>query len=97
MFVRTITIALALFTSTAAAAQEATIRYRPFELASAEGRQAVANRVHAAVRQACRTGNWASTQYRCRKALSTEMLLKIGNTDVAARYNGRPVQLASRG
>lgn len=96
MFVRSLTIALALFTSTAAAAQEATIRYRSYELASAEGRQAVADRLQTSVRRACRDTILRSTQKRCRAVLSTQMLGKIGNADVTARYNGDGVRLASR-
>lgn len=96
MLIRSTLFAAAVMASGIASAQEATIRYRAYELASVGGRQAVADRVHKAVHRACRNGVWFSTEHRCRKSLSSDMLQKIGNADVAARYSGQPVQLASR-
>jgi UrcA family protein len=96
MFVRSILFAAAIVSGGAASAQEASIRYRPYELASAEGRQAIAERVKIAVRGACRSNPWMTTVRKCRDTLSSEMLSKIGNAEVAALYGGKPVRVASR-
>ncbi|MFD1613419.1 UrcA family protein [Sphingomonas tabacisoli] len=96
MIVRSIVFAAAIVASTAASAQQATIRYRPYELTSSEGRHTIADRVKLAVRNACRNEPWMSTVRKCRGELSSQLLSKIGNADVAAAYNGQPVQVASR-
>lgn len=96
MIVRSTVFAVAVLLSTAAHAQEATIRYRPYELASSEGRQAIVDRVKLAVRNACRSSIWMTTARKCRNELSSELLTKIGNAEVAALYGGKPVRVASR-
>ena len=96
MIVRSIILAAAIASSTAATAQEATIRYRAYELGTSEGREAIAQRVKKAVRNACRNSSYPGMAGRCRGELSSELLSKIGNEEVAAVYNHRPVRLASR-
>ncbi|CAM3186173.1 hypothetical protein SPAN111604_09130 [Sphingomonas antarctica] len=92
MFIRNLIIATALIVPAAAQADiTAKVAYRPSELSTVTGRDAVAKRIKHAVQSACYAGPSLMEETKCRNELSVDMLAKIGNDQLAAAYRVRTI------
>lgn len=84
-----------------AQAQDASIRYRGFELQTQDGTQAVLARIEAAAKRACGRGpTLAEIKERkpCIADLTGQMVGRADNRMLTALWSGRSdIQLASRG
>ena len=82
-------------------AQTARISYRPYELQSAAGTQAVFDRINRTARRVCRhePSFLAAEQRDCQRELAGQIVGKIGSPGLLALWNNghAGVQLASRG
>ena len=100
MFVRQLIIAAAAIlastvaVSTVANAEDAHVAYKPSELTTDAGRQAVVNRIDRAAKLACgygRTLTEINSNRKCTKELSSQMVAKLSTPQLAAQPDSRKV------
>ena len=80
--------------STVAHAEDARVNYKPSELTTDAGRQAVVNRIHRAAVSACGHGVSLSeiiANRECTTELSSQMVAKLGAPELAAKPDSRKV------
>ena len=80
--------------STVAHAEDARVTYKPSELTTDAGRQAVVNRIHRAAVSACGYGATLSeivSNKKCTTELSSQMIAKLGAPELAAKPDSRKV------